>query len=368
MSYQSGNMGIAEAMAIVFAVTFVPVFQSIWSITIDQAKSAAWMIPCINGLITGSVFFLLLYVMEKVPGDLLDVSRKLLGSPMAKLIGLVYFAHFYIESALLLREFSENTLLTALPYLEFSVAILFYSLVAAVILYLGIEPLARASYIVMPVIVFAVLFVVVFLYPKFIVLQLTPWQGPGIEKVLINGTWVSGFNFGLLLLPILARSLHDVTTIRYAALYGFGLSVVMRIVMVLGFTLVFGSGTGREKMLPFFEMTRAVYVSRYLQRIESLFILLWVVAGIIAIAVTFYVSIYIITRLVDLPTYKPLIFPTILSAAQLAMLPPDITSVLLLHGNLVTTWYNIGSLGVPLLIFIAFFVRRKGVKTWSSGS
>lgn len=368
MSYQSGDMGIAEAMAIVFAVTFVPVFQSIWSVTIDEAKSAAWMIPCVNGLISGLVFFLLLYVMRRIPGDLLDISRKLLGSTLAKVIGLIYFAQFYIESALLLREFAENTLLTALPYLEFSVAILFYSLVAAVILYLGIEPLARATYIVMPVIVFAVLFVVVFLYPKFIVLQLAPWQGPGLGAVFVNGAWVSGFNFGLLLLPILARSLHNVTTIHYAALYGFGLSVVMRVVMVLGFTLVFGSGTGREKMLPFFEMTRAVYVSRYLQRIESLFILLWVVAGVIAIAVTFYVSIYIITRLFDLPAYKPLIFPAILSAAELAMLPPDITSVLLLHAKLVTTWYNVGSLGVPLLIFVAFFVRRRRVKTWSTGS
>jgi hypothetical protein len=142
----------------------------------------------------------------------------------------------------------------------------------------------------------------------------------------------------------------------------------MRLVTVLGFTMVFGSGVGREKMLPFFEMTRAVYVSRYLQRIESLFILLWVVAGIVAIAVTLYVSIYIITRLFDLPTYKPIIIPATLSAAQLAMIPPDITSVLLLHANLVTTWYNIGALGIPLLIFAAFLVRGKEVKTCPAAS
>lgn len=368
VSYQSGKMGIAEGMAIVFTVTFVPVFQSIWSVTIDRAKGAAWMIPCVNGAVTLCVFLLLLYVMGRVPGDLIDVSRKLLGKPIAMMIGLVYFVHFYVESALLLREFSESTLLTALPYLEFSAAILFYSSVAAVILYIGIEPLARGTYIVMPFIVFAVAFVLVFSFPKFIFLQLAPWQGPGIGKVLISGIQVSGFNFGLLLLPILGRSLHNVTTIRYAALYGFGLSVVMRLVMVLGFTLVFGAGVGREKMLPFFEMTRAVYVSRYLQRIEALFILLWVIAGIVAVAATFYVSIYIIARLFDLPTLKPLIIPAVLTAAQLAMLPPDITSVLLLHAHLITTWYNIGSLIIPLLIFIAFLMRRKGVKTWSSGS
>lgn len=368
MSYQSGKMGISEGMALVFMVTFVPVFQSIWSITIDRAEGAAWMIPVINGILTICVFLLLLYVMERVPGDLIDVSGKLLGRPVAMLIGLVYFAHFYIEAALLLREFAENTLLTALPYLEFSVAILFYSSVAAVILYIGIEPLARGAYIVMPVLVSGVLMVVIFLYPKFIFLQLAPWQGPGLTVVLINGVQVSGFNFGLLLLPILGRSLHDIATIRYAALYGFGLSILMRVVMLLGFTLVFGAGAGREKMLPFFEMTRAVYTSRYLQRIESLFILMWVIVGVLAIALTLYVSIYIIGRMFDLPTLRPLVIPATLVAAQIAMLPPDITSVLLLHANLITAWYNIGAIIIPLFIAAAFFVRRKGgKKTWPSG-
>lgn len=368
MSYQSGKMGIAEGMAVVFTVTFVPVFQSIWSVTLDRAKGAAWMIPGINGLVTMGVFLLLLYVMERVPGDLIDVSRKLLGKPIATIIGIIYFAHFYAESALLLREFSENTLLTALPYLEFSAAVLFYSAVAVIILYLGIEPLARGTYIVMPMIVLATLLVVVFLYPKFIFLQLAPWQGPGIEKILISGVQVSGFNFGLMLLPILGRSLHNVKTIRYAALYGFGISVLMRIVMILSFTLVYGAGVGREKILPFFEMTRAVYISRYLQRVEALFILLWVIAGIVAVAVTLYVSIYIIARLFDLPTLRPLIIPAVLTAAQLAMLPPDIASVLLLHANLVTTWYNIGATIIPFLLFGIFLVRRKEGKTCSSGS
>lgn len=368
MSYESGKMGIAEGMAIVFTVTFVPVFQSIWSITMDLAKGASWMVPCINGLVTIGVFLLLLRVMERVPGDLIDISRKLLGKPITMMIGIVYFMHFYAESALLLREFSENTLLTALPYLEFSAAILFYSFVAVVILYLGIEPLARGTYIVMPMIVLAILLVVLFLYPKFIFLQLAPWQGPGIEKVLVSGTQLSGFNFGIMLLPILGRSLHNAKTIRYAALYGFGISVLMRIVMILSFTLVYGAGVGREKMLPFFEMTRAVYVSRYLQRVEALFILLWVIAGIAAIAVTLYVSIYIIGRLFDLPALRPLFIPVVLTAAQLAMLPPDITSVLLLHANLVTTWYNIGSIIIPLFLFIVFLVRRKEGKTCSSGS
>lgn len=368
MSYQSGKMGIAEGMAIVFTVTFVPVFQSIWSISVDLGKGAAWIIPCINGTVAMSAFFLLLHVMERVPGDLIDVSRKVLGKPLAMLIGLIYFAHFYGEAALLLREFSENTLLTALPYLEFSAAILFYSFIAIVILYLGIEPLARGAYIVMPFIVLAVTFVLIFSFPKFIFLQLAPWQGPGIGKVLLSGVRLSGFDFGLLLLPILGRSLHNLQTMRQAAIYGLGISVIMRVVMLLGFILVFGAGAGREKMLPFFEMTRAVYVSRYLQRIEALFILLWVVAGIVAIAVTLYVSIYIIGRLFNLPTLRPLIVPAVFTAAQLAMLPPDITSVLLLHAKLVSTWYNIGSVIIPLLLFSVFVVRRRGKKTWSCDS
>ena len=142
-------------------------------------------------------------------------------------------------------------------------------------------------------------------------------------------------------------------------MFGFGLSVFFRTVMVICYSLTFGSAVGREKVLPFFEMVRLAYASRYLQRLEALFILLWVMAGILAIATAFYMTLYLIARLFRLPSIQPLIVPMAVIVADLAMMPDDITTVILMHGQFVNTLYNLGSLLIPCSLIIAALLKRR---------
>jgi len=368
MSYQSGKMGIAEGIGLVFFVSFVPVFLSIFSITVDKAKGAAWMIPLINGPLVFSTFLGVLYAMKRVPDDLVEVSKQLLGNVGAWLISGFYLWSFWMEAVLLLREFAENTLLTAVPYMEFSYTILFYSVISVILLYLGIEPIARASYILTPFVLLGIVLVVGLVSPRFIGWHLLPWQGPGLASVVTSGIMVSGFNIGIFMIPIIARSFKNINTMRSAVVYGLSLSILSRMTIVLSYTLVFGVMVGREKVLPFFELTRLVYVSRYLQRIESLFILMWVICGIVAITVNLYIVLYILSRLFNLPTIRPIIIPVVLVSIQAAMLPPDLTTIIVFHGKLVTTVYNVGTFAIPGLLFIAALLKRRRRREWSSDS
>lgn len=353
-------MGIAEGFALVFFATFGPNFQSAYSISVDQAKNAAWLLPIVTGIVAFTMINLLIWVMKQHGLDLLEVSENLLGKKGAWLIGLFYALQFFAEGVFLVREFAENTLLTALPYAEFAATVTFYVGIAGLVLFFGIEPLARVSYLLMPFVLLAAVLAIFFSRSKLIVYQLAPWQGPGLFELLQMGVKSAGANYGVFILPFLGRSFQNVTTTSKAISYGFGVSMFSRIVMFLSFVMIFGEMVGREKVLPFFEITRVAYTSRYLQHIEALFILVWVIAGLIGIAVCFYASLYILVRLFRLPTMVPLIVPAIIIAAQLAMLPGDITTTIVLHSRLTATVHEVGVVGIPvLLFFIALFKRRR---------
>jgi hypothetical protein len=136
------------------------------------------------------------------------------------------------------------------------------------------------------------------------------------------------------------------------------------------FLIVFGVTVGQEKALPFYEMARLVYLGRFFQRVEALFIILWVIYGILAIAMNLYIGLYLYTRLFKLETMRPLIPTTVILIASLASLPTDVTAVIQLEVQAVQTVFNVGLYGIPGILFLASLWqdRRKRRKAPCSAS
>ncbi|MCE5286973.1 MAG: spore germination protein [Pelosinus sp.] len=357
MKAQPGNMGIAEGMSLVFITTSSTIFLAAWSLAIDRTTTASWMMPLINtctGLLT---LCLLLYVLSVTSTDLYDACQLLVGTTATRLIVLYYIGIYFLDATLLLRQFAENTLLTALPELPFEIAIGWYTIIAVILSYIGIEATLRAGYIIMPLIILASFTVLTMLLPQYEILYLAPWRGPGLDKVLASGVMSSGINIGILIPAFLASSFQNTKTVKYSVLYALGLSCLVKTATLAAFIAAFGTGSAREKVLPFYELSRLVYINRYIQRIESLVIIVWAVAGILNITVLVYAGIYLLARLFNLPTLKPLILPVLLLISALAMIPEEITSVITLHTKLHFGLYNIGTMLIPFALFVMALIH-----------
>jgi len=366
VSYQSGQLGNTEAIALVFTMCFITAFLTLPTEAIETSRELGWCSIIVSGLSTMAMLFLLIYVFERIPGDIYFVATHLLGKSVATLICIYYIVLFFSFAIIWIREFSENTLTTALPAINFQLAVGWYALAAALIIYFGIEAIARATYVILPFVVFGMVLVMALLEPLYKPNYLLPWQGAGLANALIKGGILVGANAGSLLIAVIAKSFQNTRVLKVAALFGLGGSMLLKSVSVLVFTMVFGTSVALERALPFFEMARLVSLNRYIQRIESVFIILWVMAGIFGIAISIYIGLYLFTRLVNLPTMKPLIPIVTLLLAQLAMIPPDINSVLALEGILVRSYCLIGIYAIPLLLFtVALFKEKRGAK-WAS--
>ena len=366
MSYQPGSLGLAGGIAIVFVTSFSTFFLSAWSVYLDKSTTANWLVPLV--VLIGGILalFFLLYALKYTSGDLFSACSQLLGKTAARVIAVYYIATFFLDAGLLLRQYSENTLLTALPMADFPITIGWYSLIVAIILFLGIEAISRASSLFLPVVTAGITLVLLLLLPQYEFLYLAPWNGPGLQIVALSGIKAWGFNLAVIIPFILATSFKKTRTIRSAVIYGLGISVLFRALAVAAFVATFGQGSGREKVLPFFEMARLVYINRFIQRIESLFILLWVILGVLGIAIEIYAGLYLLGRLFNLPALRPLIMPAVLIIAQLAMLPPEITGVLKFHVMLQSSYYNIGTVLIPFVLFLAALLKARGKASCSA--
>ncbi|BBB90338.1 MAG TPA: GerAB/ArcD/ProY family transporter [Methylomusa anaerophila] len=359
MSYQPGRLGLAEGIALVFATTLAPIFLTIFPASVDAAGPAAWMRPVISFIEFLVILYLLLYVLKNTTGDLYAACQQLLGTTLTRLVALYYTSLYFLDAGLLLRQFAENTLLTALPRLEFEVAIGLYAIMAVFLLYFGLEAMARTCYIILPFAVAGLLAIMALAAPRYEFFHLTPWVGPGLGQVFIWGVQAGGINLGALLPFLIAASFQNAPTIRNAVLYGLGLSTLMRTLAFIAYTTAFGVSVGREKVLPFFDLARLVYINRFLQRIEAFFIILWTAMGMLNVAIDIYAGLYLLCRLFNLPSLRPFILPTTLIIAELAMLPHEITGVLTFYNQAIFSFYNLGTIVIPLMLFIAAVYRAK---------
>ena len=357
--YEPGRMGVTDSIGMIFMFTFSVVFLTLPSYEVEAGAGAAWLVVLVHSLAALAMVLVMLYVCYHVPGDLYQVCETLLGKWGARLV-LIYVASAFLgDFIFIMRQFAEHTLLTALPGAEFSLVILAYGVTVALMVYLGIEAIARTAYLLLPFVVIAIALVLVLLFPFYNIDRLVPYQGTGIGKCVVIGLTIGGVNFGLLMLPLLAPSFQRVSAMVTGAFLSISLSAMLHGAMVVVCILVFGVAAGQETVLPFFSMARTIYLNRYIQHLEAFFIVLWVLVGTLNMAVNLFCGLYCLTRLGNLPALRPLIPLVSISLLQLAMIPPDIHTVINLF-EMMGYYYNIGVYGLPPLLLTALLIKRRG--------
>lgn len=356
MSYKPGKMGVVEGAALAFISGITPVFLAIWSIVLERSATGGWITPLITGPCILMLVFIQFYIMQRVPGDLYEVSEKLLGKIAGKLIIIFLILVFFANTVLQLRQYAENTLLTALPSLDITLAMGWFALMASIAVYIGIESLARAASIVLTFGMIGFVLILAALYDRFDIYNVLPWFGSGIPVVKI-GFMTTGLFLGTFILPILAPSFQNIRTLKIAAVLGVSLGTAVRSIVLFFYTGVFSVAVGKEKTLPYFELVRLVYLNRFIQRIESFFIVIWAFFGMTIIAFFLYLVTYLLARLFNLPSMRPLIFPLAMIAIELAMFIPDGATTNELTLKLEGTIQTYGAFAIPLILLIAYLLK-----------
>ena len=362
MGYNTGKMGVAEGIALIFISAMPRMFLTTFPVIIGISGQSAWLTLLFNQLVFLIPVFMLLYIYKRMSEiKLLPICKALVGQVGAWIIHIMYSIFFMANAASLLRQYSENTLITALPSAEIQFIVGWYLVVAGFICYLGIEAVARTGYILLPFLVGGMLMVFLMLSPFYVPYHLLPWQGNGLLVIGMQGFIGAGYNLVLLIPVLLASSFQNSKTVKTTFIYGFLLTVFIKLIYGIVYIMVFGTAVGEEKSMPFFEMTRLVYFGRYIQHIESLFIILWVFFGVLSMAINLYLGLYLMVKLLKLPALRPLIPITCVFIGESAMLPSDINTVLTVDRTMII-FFDVGVYIIPLVLFLAVLIYGRRVK------
>jgi spore germination protein (amino acid permease) len=293
----------------------------------------------------------------------LDIADQALGSAGRIAVGMIFLVYLVYISALVLREFGEDMKVIALTDSPISFIIMFFLVGIIVAAYMGIEAIVRLTALIVPVIFIGFLIITIGIMPYFQFGNILPLLGDGAGAILGKGSLklsnFSAVSIIFFITPFL-RTHRCMKTVGY---FTISLAGVFFTWSVYSYLLAFPYPTTIEFFIPIYQMARIFEYGRFFQRIESVFLLIWAASALLYLSGGFYFILYVFRKTFGLEHQKPVIWSFAVLLFTLSMLPPNLTSALILETRYFRNYIWIITFAIPIvLLLIAHGVRKNSKK------
>ncbi|SMC26433.1 spore germination protein KB [Clostridium acidisoli DSM 12555] len=255
---------------------------TIFALGID-AKQDAWIVILLALLIGLGFTWIYTELQNAFPDKnyvemIIIILGKKLGVPFVLLNLLGYFWH----CARNLREFGELIIITTLPKTSIWIVSFIFVLVSIYTLLKGVEVLARASEIIMPIILLFIISVYILLYISGNVdfTRLTPVLGNGIKPVLKTLPQIVVFPFGELFVFLMYWNYaNEKNIIRKTAMKTVLWSGILLCFSLIIYITVLGDKYSAIATIPLIEVIRLVNIGDIITNIDSIGVIIIFLGG-----------------------------------------------------------------------------------------
>jgi len=334
------------------AVLTLPTFM------VEHARQDGWLsvlVATFYGLLLATIYLPLLKRMGRT--DLVTFSEQTLGKYLGKGIGLIVLLAYFILAVLIVREISALLLSAYFGKTPLWFMDAFNIVIATILVYLGLEVIARGNQFFFPFLLVFYLTGVVMLINEWELEFIRPVLYRGVDPVL-EGTLPATLFFGeIFIILVLAPSIHHVSKAYKAlipAVLAIGVFVFLAVWTVL---LLFGVELVQVLTFPFLSASRYVGGFTIMQNIDALVMAIWVIGGIFKITIFLYVITFLGAKVISLNNYNFVLFIMVPILFFVSHYYIDNYIHLVELIGLVTPYYFIIHVGIPLMLLFTSYFR-----------
>ncbi|WP_243864480.1 GerAB/ArcD/ProY family transporter [Paenibacillus castaneae] len=356
------HIGIREASAIVIIFVITKIFLPFQRSLSEVGGTAAWIIILIAILFCPLTWWAVRGVLKNGPEQctLVTATENILGPLLGNVVNLLYCIFFFMITFIVLREFSEIISSEILPRTPLTVILLSLLIPIAFITHLGIEAVGRISSVTIILIVGSVYILLIgglitHMEPN----ALSPLWGTGRSHVLWMGVIKSSLFSELLVLGFLLPKMRNQKEWGKVAWWSITVSSIVLLSTTILYLYIFPYPTAARINVPLLQISKLIIFGRWLQRMESLFLIVWLICTVIKLAVSLYCTVSSLSQIIRLPRHQSLVFPITIIIFSFAMLPDSEMTAYAWDKNILRTYGSIISIGLPMLTWIVGIIRNK---------
>lgn len=305
-----GHVGEPEMVTIVAIAIASTIFVGYPQTLIGHGAGAAWLIPVISLGPAALGWWAITGLLRLYPGrGLTEVYEQALGPWLGTVVNVLWIGMWWLILSTMLREFSDTVTSAVLPTTPVSVVAVMFTAVAAYAAYHGLEPLSRAAFVLLPWLLIPTILILLATYGWWNFSHLAPYLGTGLYPLTFWGLLKSG-NYGeLALLGTVAPMLRRHGVVRRVGFRALLAAAAVTVFMVIVYVLAWSVPSAIRTPFPFVKLARLAFLGRFVQRIEALFVLVWVIAGVLVGAFAVYAISVTLAQMLRMPTYRPFLLP-----------------------------------------------------------
>ena len=284
-----------ESVGLVLIIIINHVILNFSKSIIANTGSASALNILFIGIIVLLFVQLLLFLFKHFSGqDILYVSQYLGGKILKVITGFLFITYFIVFTSILLRSFSENLKIIYLDKLPIIVIVIFFIFAITFGNKLGFKVISKVNLLILPVILFCIIFVLLANFKNYDFNGLFPILGSGIKSTFITGLSNMFAFSSLSILYFLPPMVEDSNSFKKIARISTILSIVLFFFSILSFLALFPFIRNSEEIMALYLATRYIEFGRFFQRLDAIFLLIWTVAVIsyLCIAVALSINIF----------------------------------------------------------------------------
>ncbi len=228
---------------------------------------------------------------------------------------------------------------------------------------LGFKPIARANLFFMPSILFSILFIFIANIDKFAPQRALPLLGNGVIPTFFSGlSNLSAFSAIVMLyfIPPYLKEQKDFNKVAFASV---AISGVFLLISVATLLLMFPLVTSSEEIIPLYLASRFIEFGRFFQRLDAVFVFVWIISMISYLSITFYFTTTIFQKTVNAQSPKWIIGLFASFAYGFALIPQNSQQLSYLDNTVykyIILILVIGiSLGILIFANIKYLIQQK---------
>jgi spore germination protein KB len=330
------------------------------SSTAKHANQDLWLSPIWAAPLGFLAIWLAVQLNKLYPGQsIVECSVSILGRIAGKIVGLSYIFFLFYANGLIVREYAEFPIGSFLPNTPMIVVAGSMVLLAAYAVYHGLETIARAAVVIVPVVFTLHIIGALLIIGDMDVRNLFPVLEngvlPSIKGAVSPLTYLGQFFLITFMLPFVQDKSKG---LKWGVV---SLSSVLFIMLLANFStmMLFGELTGRL-LYPVMISARYISIADFLEHVEALTMAIWVGKTFIKITVFYYLAVIGTAQWLNLSDYRPIVLPIgmiILAFSQ--WFAPNLQVLMHYLGTSVVFYAFTMHFMIPMLLLFAARIRKR---------
>jgi len=357
---KEGKFGVHEAVCLVIIAICNKIFSTTPGYVTRTIGTTGWYMTLISCTTAIALFTFIYLLLKRFPGkNIVEIYDASLGRVVGFVFSFLLMMSFLSSVGIYSREFTEIMKTYALPATPPSVIIGALIFTASVAVFLGLETIARVAKLALYPALLGYFLILLFSSEYFKLHNLFPILGYGLDKTVFTGILRASAYDEVTILAVFAGSLQGTAHIKKAGFISLLLSGFIISLGLICFSLAFGYTSIQEITIVAYILTRGLKYGTFFQRLDPIFLLLWIITTTIYISILFYTTVSIYCKLFRLQDARPVAVPMAVLAVSAAIIPKDFSSVLSVYVEGIRTYGNITFFIMPAMALIVAVIRKK---------